>query len=223
MNILVVGAHPDDEILGCGATLGILSKERNIIHSLILGEGITARDQIRKTQVKKLRKNGKKANLTIGIDHIEFFNFPDNKFDSVPLLSLVKVVEKKVKDFEPDIIYTHHFSDLNIDHQLTYQAILTACRPQPDFNYPDIISFFIPSSTDWNIPNPCFGFSPNIFVNVKKTIELKLDALRQYESEMKNYPHSRSLESIRTFSKYWGNRVGLEYVEPFVLVRSIRK
>jgi len=219
--IMVIAAHPDDEMLGCGGTLIKHSKKGDLIKTLILGQGMLSRGED-ESILNQLRADSKKANDIIGVNDLKFFDFPDNAFDSVPLLNIIKVVEKEIDDYEPDIIYTHFSNDLNIDHRRTFEAVMTACRPQPAFKNPDIYSFFIQSSTDWISSTEATQFVPNVFVDVEDEIEQKIEALKTYQTEMKEYPHSRSLESIRVFSQYWGTRVGKLYAEPFVLVRSVR-
>jgi len=219
--IMVIAAHPDDEMLGCGGTLIKHSKRGDYIKTLILGQGMLSRGED-ESILAKLRADSKEANDIIGVNELKFFDFPDNAFDSVPLLKIIKVVEKEVADYQPDIIYTHFSNDLNIDHRRTFEAVMTACRPQPGMKNPDIYSFYIQSSTDWIASTEATQFIPNIFVDVEDEIEQKIEALMAYQTEMKEYPHSRSLESIRVFSQYWGTRVGKYFAEPFILVRSVR-
>lgn len=219
--IMVIAAHPDDELLGCGGTLLKHSRKGDFIKTIILGQGMLSRGEDESILVK-LRADAKQANDLTGVNELKFFDFPDNAFDSVPLIEIIKTVEKEIDELEPDIIYTHFGNDLNIDHRKTFQAVMTATRPQPGMKNPDIYSFYIQSSTDWIASSEKDQFVPNVFVDIEDTIEKKIEALEKYETEMKAYPHSRSLESIRIFSEYWGTRVGKQFVEPFVLVRSIQ-
>ncbi len=217
--ILIIAAHPDDEILGCGATAAKMISEGSQGRTIILGEGQRSRGT-GEENLAVLRESASAANKKIGISEVRLHAFPDNAFDSVRLLDIVKLVEKEVCEFEPDILFTHYGDDLNIDHRITFQAVLTACRPQSESFLPDIYSFFIPSSTDWT-DGYCFrSFTPNVFVDVRNHLDTKLEALSCYTTEMRNYPHSRSIDAVRIFSSYWGNRVGLSCAEPFVLVRS---
>ena len=220
--IVVIAAHPDDELLGCGGTLIKHSKKKgDYIKTLILGQGMLSRGED-ESVLTHLRADAKKANDIIGVNELKFFEFPDNAFDSVPLLKIIKVVENEIDDYQPDIIYTHFSHDLNIDHRRTFEAVMTACRPQPGFKNPDIYSFYIQSSTDWISSTEATQFVPNVFVDVENEIERKIEALAAYQTEMREYPHSRSLESIRVFSRYWGTRFGKRFSEPFILVRSVR-
>lgn len=219
--IMVIAAHPDDELLGCGGTLIKHAKNGDYIRTIILGQGMLSRGEDESILVE-LRADAKKANDISGVNELEFYDFPDNAFDSVPLLNIIKAVEKEIDDYQPDIIYTHFANDLNIDHRKTFEAVMTATRPQPGMKNPDIYAFYIQSSTDWISSTDANQFIPNVFVNIEEEIEEKIKALEAYKTEMKTYPHSRSLEANRVFSQYWGTRVGKQYVEPFILVRSIR-
>lgn len=224
MNILIVSAHPDDEILGCGGTIARLNKEGYKISTLILGEGISSRDGIR--DIKKREKNilelkgeAKKANAILGIREVFFHDFPDNRFDTVPFLDIVKVIEEIKNQIKPDIIFTHYEKDLNIDHQITYRGTITATRPLEEENVKEIYSFETPSSTEWNYP---LSFSPNVFYDISETIDIKLRALEEYKTELREYPHPRSLEGVKFIAKCWGVKVGLEYAEAFKVVRIIK-
>jgi len=170
-NVLVVAAHPDDEVLGCGGTIAKYSKDNNI-YLVILGEGISSRyiqrNEVKKKELLQLRKDSQKVGELLGIKEIFFFALPDNRFDTVSFLDIVKKVEEIIKKIKPEIIYTHYSGDLNIDHRLTFQAVLTATRPVKGCSVKEIYSFEIPSSTEWS-----FGkiekdkiFNPNIFEDI---------------------------------------------------------
>lgn len=218
--ILIIAAHPDDEILGCGATVAKLIQNGGVARSIILGQGMISRGADF-SALETLRNDATIANEILGIHQVSFYDFPDNSMDSVPLLEITKVVESEIARFCPDLIFTHFGNDLNVDHRITFQAVITACRPQPGLATAEIYSFFVPSSTDWIDGYILRPFVPNTFIDVSDTIEEKILALKNYQSEMKSSPHSRSLDSLRVFSRYWGMRVGKEYVEPFVLVRKV--
>lgn len=220
---LIIAAHPDDELLGCGAHAFQLITQGWSGKSIILGEGMTSRNENGTSALglTQLKEDGTRANQCIGITDIAFYDLPDNQFDSIPLLKIVRIIEAEIANYKPDIIFTHYGQDLNLDHRLTFQAVMTSCRPQPNMNIPDIYSFYIPSSTDWVDGNVLAQFMPNAYVDVFTGLDKKLEALAHYTSEMREYPHSRSLESIRNIAKYYGNRVGLSFAEPFILVRKI--
>ena len=217
--ILIVAAHPDDEVLGCFGTVAKLIKKGYKAYTLILGEGKTSRDNFNKKELEKIKDEILKANNVIGIDKIFIEHFPDNRFDSVNLLDIVKVVEKVKNEIKPDIIFTHFQNDLNIDHQITYKAVITATRALKNESVKEIYSFEILSSTEWNYP---LSFNPDVYFDISSTIDLKLKAMSEYKSELREFPHPRSLEGIKLNAKYLGMRVGREYVEAFKCVRIIR-
>ncbi|HIP14699.1 MAG TPA: PIG-L family deacetylase [Sulfurimonas autotrophica] len=222
--ILIVVAHPDDEVLGCFGTVARLIQERYEAYTLILGEGKTSRDEERQVKNKKdeiavLHDEIQNANSAIGIKKVFVESFPDNRFDSVDLLDIIKVVSKVKDEVKPDIIFTHYEHDLNIDHQITYKAVVTATRPMQDECVKEIYSFEILSSTEWNYP---ISFSPDTYYDISNTLDLKIKAMKEYSSELCEYPHPRSLEGIYLNAKYQGMRVGKKAVEAFKCVRIIK-
>ena len=225
--ILVVASHPDDEILGCGGTIAKLSRSGNIVKTVILTKGISSRFDSNKNEIiklqDKLNKSSKAANRVIGVKNLKFFDLPDNQFDNKSLLSLTKVIEKEIKNFKPNIIFTHFINDLNIDHQYTSRAVLTAARPQTKNSVDEILFFEINSSTDYQINSNGLQFMPNYFVDISKTVKLKKKALEIYKSEMKKYPHSRSVKAILNKNISIGNSIGLGSCEAFQIARIIKK
>jgi len=222
--ILIVSAHPDDEVLGCGGTVARLVKEGYQAYTLILGEGITSRDENRdrakrETEIQKLKNQAEKANKIIGVEEVFMYDFPDNRFDTVPFLDIVKVIEKIKNDIKPKIIFTHYEKDLNVDHQITYKAVITATRPVVGEPVKEIYSFEILSSTEWNFP---LSFSPDVFFDITKTLKYKLKAIEIYKSELKKIPHPRSIGSIKINAQMWGIKVGLGYVEAFKNIMTIK-
>mgnify|MGYP000889105075 CR=1 FL=1 len=223
-NILVIAAHPDDEILGCGGTVAKLIKEGFKAYTLILGEGITSRDNIRQRnkrekEILELKEQIRKANKIIGVKDAFFYDFPDNRFDTVALLDIIKVIEKVKDEVKPYIIFTHYKDDLNIDHRITFKSVLTATRPVGNESVREIYSFEIISSTEWNYP---LSFSPDVFFDITDTLNLKLKAMSEYSSELKDFPYPRSLDGIKLNASYWGMKTGIKYVEAFKTVRCIK-
>ncbi len=226
-SILIIVAHPDDEVLGCGGTIARLAMEGCNVYTLILGEGVTSRseerDRVKKRkELTELKRELKNANKILGVKKVYTFEFPDNRFDTMPLLDIIKVIEKIKKDIKPDILFTHHHGDLNIDHQITFKAVMTAFRPHMDETVQEIYSFEIPSSTEWNMPTSATVFIPNYFIDISKTLELKTKAMKEYKSEIRKYPHPRSLEAIEIIAKRWGVQIGRKSAEAFEVIRLIR-
>ena len=226
--ILVVAAHPDDEVLGCGGTMARLAMEGNDVYTLILGEGITARDMERdrinrEKDLGELKNHIIEANKLLGVKKTYTFDFPDNRFDTVPLLDIIKTIEEVKSEVSPDIMFTHHHGDLNVDHNITFRAALTACRPIKDESVKEVYSFEILSSTEWNATSSITYFMPDYFVDVSKSIEAKINALKEYKAELRDFPHPRSLEGVELNAKQWAIKVGLEVAEAFKTIRIIKK
>lgn len=223
--ILVVAAHPDDEILGVGATIAKHKAQGDRAIALILGQGIASRDNVKKEEIAQLIEELEDAAMTagqiIGYDKLYFAHLPDNQFDSINLLEIVKIIEKYSVQIGPDIIYTHHNGDLNIDHQLTNQAVLTATRPIGNTYVKEIYTFETLSSTEWNFNNRKAAFLPNVFNNIEDYMEQKIKAMQCYHSELCSFPHPRSLKGIEIAAQRWGMTVGMKQAEAFELIRKI--
>lgn len=224
-NVLIVAAHPDDEVLGVGATAARHVAQGDKVQCLILGEGQTSRsfdgESAKRSALEDLHAASMEAAKIIGFENVEFADLPDNRFDSIALLDIVKTIEKKINGFRPEIIYTHYIGDLNIDHQRTCQAVLTAARPFIDCCVRDIYAFETVSSTEWNFAG-CGSFRPNVYINVEKYFEKKLEAIRCYQSELRDYPHPRSVKVLECKAMSWGSVVGRKYAEAFMLLRSVK-
>lgn len=221
--VLIVAAHPDDEILGCGGTIARFVKEGYEAYTLILGEGVTARDKKRGRKapseaIINLKKEARRANSIIGVKEVIMNDLPDNRFDAVQLLDIVKMIESAKRKIKPAIMFTHYRNDLNVDHRLTYEAVITATRPVSGESVKRIYSFETLSSTEYNYP---VTFSPDTFFDITKTIKFKLKAFAEYKSEICKYPHPRSAEGIKVSAKNWGIRCGLYFAEAFETVRCI--
>jgi LmbE family N-acetylglucosaminyl deacetylase len=226
-NILVVAAHPDDEVLGCGATIARYAREGHIVSVMILGEGVTSRDDKqqklkRSRELNLIKRYVQKANSLIGVKNIILHDLPDNRFDTIDLLTIIKLIEKQLVKTVPEIVYTHTNCDLNIDHSITHRAVLTATRPQSGNFIKEIYAFEIPSSTEWAFQRFEPAFCPNTFIDIKDTLTLKIRAMNIYKSESKPFPHPRSKEALIALARYRGSAAGLAAAEAFELVRKIR-
>jgi LmbE family N-acetylglucosaminyl deacetylase len=226
MKILIIAAHPDDEVLGCGATIAWLSNEDHEISIAILGEGITSRyhhlDDADKDAVKNLHEQSHKVAKKLGANDLRMFNLPDNRFDTIPLLDIVKILEGLIEKIKPDCVYTHHAADLNLDHVLTNRATLIATRPRENFSVKTVLSYEVPSSTEWAFRTTNPGFQPNVFVDISKTLDTKIEGMKLYDSENREFPHPRSSESLRAIAFRWGSVSGLKAAEAFELIRHIQ-
>lgn len=225
--VLVYAAHPDDEVLGCGGSIARHVAEGDEVRVVILAEGVTSRAAQRDRETSQLELDqlevaAKSANSKLGVQNVKLHAFPDNRMDTVALLDVVKVVEQEMEKFKPTIIYTHHRHDLNIDHRRVHDAVLTASRPLPGRVKSMLLFFEVPSSTEWNGVYPGNAFVPNYYSEISRHLPAKILALKEYEAEMRPWPHPRSLEAVDHLARWRGASVGVDAAEAFVLGRIVR-
>ncbi len=224
--VLIVAAHPDDEVLGCGGVAARHVANGEWVDTLILAEGATARGKRRSetgvsAEVKALKKAARAAAEILGARPPQFAGLPDNRMDTLPLLDIVKYVEEAVERAKPALIYTHHGGDLNIDHRITHQAVITACRSLPGSCVDAIYAFETLSSTEWSTSGIGPGFRPTRFVAIGDMLDRKLQALECYESEMRDFPHARSLKAVEAQAVLRGAAAGVTAAEAFEVIREI--
>lgn len=224
MKVLCIAAHPDDEVLGCGATLARLVRERHEVAVAILGEGVTSRADLTPDQQRRalaaLRDAAGAASRALGIDAApRMLGLPDNRFDTLALLEVVHAVEALVREYDPDLVYTHHAGDLNVDHRVTARAVSTALRPLHGRRLRELRAFEVASSTEWAFDTSGPAFRPQVFVEVGATLEQKLAAMACYEGEARPYPHPRSARALRALAEWRGAQGGMHTAEAFELVQ----
>lgn len=220
MKVVAVVAHADDEALGCGGTLARHVAEGDSVTVVYMADGVTSRTNL-DNGIEERQLASKNAQAILGIHSAYFLGLPDNRLDSLPLLDVVQPLEKIIQKLAPDQVYTHHYGDLNVDHRVTHNAVLTACRPQPGNNIKKIFSFEVMSSTEWNSPG-LLPFLPNHFVDISEFIDTKMKALNAYALEMRPSPHSRSYEHLKFLAYHHGLCVGVEAAEAFMIIRYLR-
>jgi len=219
-NNMVIAAHPDDEILGCGGTLYKYSKKSKI-NLVFLSDGESSRKiKNPKKKIKNRKKCALKVGSLLGAKHIMFGDFPDNRLDNLPSIEITQFIEKCINKIRPDTILTHHYNDLNLDHRVVSNSVITACRPLKSSSVNLILFFEILSSTEWQINDSKNLFNPNWFEDISKEINFKLKLLKIYKDELRTYPHSRSVKGVKALSKYRGVSSGYKFAEGFVLGRK---
>ena len=218
--ILVISAHSDDEVLGCGGTIARYAKSGDKVHLVFMTNGVGSRNA-KIEEIEHRKRVAQESADILGVSSIQQFDFPDNKMDVVALLDVVQAIEEVVDKLRPEIIYTHHIGDLNVDHQITHKAVITACRPQPGFCVKEIYAFEVLSSTEWNTPG-VKPFSPNVYIDITDYIDIKKQALEVYSKEMRQPPHSRSIDNTIRLNALRGNSVGVDYAEALELIRMSR-
>jgi LmbE family N-acetylglucosaminyl deacetylase len=225
MKYLFVAAHPDDEVLGCGGTIARLAKEGHDIFISILGEGISSRYSTREeadpNEIDSLRQKSRKVAYLLGAKDTFFFNLPDNRFDTIPLLEVAKMIENVIDEVRPEVVYTQHGGDLNVDHVTVYRATLTATRPVPGQVIKRVLAYEAPSSTEWSFNRFQPEFKPSVFIDITDTFAIKMKALAIYDSEVRSFPHPRSEKALRHIAGRWGTVVGLQMAEAFELIRCV--
>ena len=222
----VIAAHPDDEVLGCGGTVARMASEGRAVHILLMADGETSRvsDPGQTIDSGKLAARNAAAEAaceTLSCASVEVLTLPDNRLDGLELLDVVKYIEAFVQRYQPLTVLTHHAGDVNIDHRVVHDAVITACRPQPRNPVKELLFFEVPSSTEWRPPGSAESFNPNWFVDISTTLAAKLEALQPYEAELRAFPHPRSLRAVEALARWRGATVGVEAAEAFVLGRKI--
>jgi len=218
--ILIIAAHPDDEVLGCGGLIALECARHTPCHVLILTDGSGGRYD--ETMAAVHRQNTLVANRLLGATAVLRENFPNQALETVPVRQIAHCIEKHLAAIRPAAVYTHHGGDLNRDHRIAHEATLVACRPLPGQGVGALYTYYVPSSTEWNFIQGEKPFVPNVFVDIAATIGKKVAALEIYATECHRYPHPRSPEGLRASARYWGMCVGMEWAEPFQLLRQIR-
>jgi N-acetylglucosamine malate deacetylase 1 len=222
MNILVVAAHPDDEVLGCGGTIARHAADGDDVHILIIAEGVTSRGNEDEDDVSRLHECSKAAAEILNAKPPVHSGFPDNRLDSMDRLDVTKEIEKYIALTHAETVYTHHGGDLNIDHRIVHEAVITACRPLPGSTVRHVFSFETVSSTEWASPSIGQPFRPVHHVEISEHLSKKLAALKCYESEMRSFPHARSLDAVEALARLRGSQVGMKAAEAFQTELDLR-
>lgn len=227
-SVVVVAAHPDDEVLGCGGTLARFAGEGRAVHVLILADGESSRPRPTGVpagdhRVQARAAAAERACAILGCASVDVLSLPDNRLDSIDLLDVVQRIETVIMRHGPTTVLTHHSGDVNIDHRVAHDAVVAACRPQGARSVDELLFFETPSSTEWRPPGSAEHFAPNWFVEISGSLAKKLAALGAYRGEMRDFPHPRSEKAVEALAHWRGATAGVEAAEAFVLGRKISK
>lgn len=220
MRVLVISAHPDDELLGLGGTVARHVERGDTVRLTVMCEGISMRYHPERHAEVVLQSQ--KAAAILGVTDLVHRNLPDQKLDTIPLSDVVAGIEELVQEMRPEVVYTHFGGDINRDHQILAEATLVATRPYAAPFVREILMFETPSSTEWGSPTLLPSFQPQVFVDVSATLEKKVEAFLSYTAEVRAWPHPRSGRALRERAFHWGSLVNLEAAEPFMVVRALR-
>ncbi len=223
MSVLCIVAHPDDEVLGVGGTLARHAADGDDVHICILSDGVTSRyddTDAATAEIRQRRERAERAAEVLGAT-VSLHGYPDNSFDTVPLLDIVQTIEEEIAEHSPDTVYTHHYGDLNVDHEIVCRATVTATRPLADCTVDRVLAFETLSASEWSVPKPTNAFQPNSFVDVSAYLDTKIDALAVYETELREPPHPRTVDTVKKNTEVWGSKAGVHAAEPFELLREV--
>lgn len=219
--VLVVAAHSDDEALGCGGTIARHVAEGDTVYAVFLADGVSSREGAVNFELDKRMKAAECARQVLGITKSYYLGLPDNRLDALPLIEVIRPLEQVISEIKPQIVYTHHYGDLNVDHRVAHQAVMTACRPLPGSSVREIYTFQVMSSTEWNSPG-YMPFLPQYAVDISSYLDVREAALEAYEQEMRAYPHSRSLSHLVALAQHNGAMYGFVAAEVFMIARLLR-
>ncbi len=221
MKILVLAAHPDDEVYGMGGTIAKLSDSGHHVYTLILTEGCSTQYSGNEEIIDIKKEEANLANEILGVKKVFFCDLPDMRLDSLDHVEINKNIEKYMEIIEPDIVFTHHNGDVNKDHRLIFESTLVATRPVLGSSVKKVYTYQVPSSTEWGAPLENDVFIPNTFIDIERYTDKKRLAIEAYKSELRDFPHPRSVKAVQIYDQAAGIKVGLEYAEAFCLIRAI--
>jgi len=217
--VVVIGAHPDDEILGAGGCLARHVLLGHEVHAVVVADGAGSRYPAQ--MMATLEADARRAAAVIGFASLHLLGLPDQRLDTLPFIELTQLLEAQLDRLAPTVVYTHFPGDVNADHAAVARAAWTACRPYARPALRRFAVFETPSSTEWAWPLPGAAFEPNLFVDVSDTLETKIAAMECYGSELRDYPHPRSSRALRERAAFWGSHVGRTAVEPLRVLRDL--
>jgi N-acetylglucosamine malate deacetylase 1 len=219
MNILILAPHPDDEVLGCGATIKKLSEEGNTVFVLVASRG--SKRLYDQTKVEAVRKEALEAHALLGVTKTFFLDFPAPELDTVPLADISREISKVLNENNINVLYLPHRGDIHNDHRVVFNAGLVAARPVGAYSVKEIYAYETLSETEWAAPFADETFIPTCFVNIENSMAVKMEAMKCFKSQLREFPNPRSLETIEALAKFRGATVGFRAAEAFMIIRQI--
>lgn len=223
MKVLVIAAHPDDEVLGMGGTIAKLTSLRHEVHVLIVTDGSSSQyrdDPNLQDIIIKKRQETELCASILGVTKVHYGMLPDMRLDSIPHVEINKVIEELVQELKPQVVYTHFWGDVNVDHQEVFRSTMVAVRPTSSQSVEKVYCYNVPSSTEWAPQVGHNVFNPTVFVKISDFVDIKETAIKSYATELREFPHPRSVEYIKTADKYTGLSVGCDSAEGFIVIRD---
>ena len=217
--VLVIAAHPDDEVLGMGGTIAVHTGQGDDVRVLVVTDGSSTQYPGDADIRARKEQEALRAAKELGVDDYVHLGLPDMRLDTLEHIEVNKVVEEHIRDFGPQVVYTVQ-PDVNQDHRVLFDSVAVATRPTPGHPVRRLLTYAPTSSTEWT-PAAVNWFVPNWYVDVTETLERKVAAFAHYETERREYPHPRSERAIRAAAEFHGTSCGFEYAEPFVLIRGL--
>jgi LmbE family N-acetylglucosaminyl deacetylase len=218
-NILILAPHPDDEVLGCGATIKKLSEEGNQLFVLVVTRGSSKFYSDEK--ILNVRNEAHLAHKLLGVKQTFFLDFPAPELDTIPLADISKEISKVISDNKINVLYLPHRGDIHNDHRVVFNAGLVAARPVGEYFVKEVYAYETLSETEWAAPFADDAFIPTCFVSVENTLNSKMEAMKCFKSQLKAFPNPRSLETIEALAKFRGSTVGFKAAEAFMVIRQI--
>lgn len=219
MSTLIVATHPDDDVLGCGGVIARRSREGIDVHVVIVTRGIP--DLFSVSQIEATRSELSKAHALLGVSTARYLDFPAPRLDVTPNHQIADALRDCIEDVKPYEVFIPHHGDVHLDHQRTFQASLVAARPVGTAAPRKLMTYEVLSETEWSAPVGLQSFNPNTFVDISNTLQCKLEAMALIKSQLKSFPHPRSLPAIQALAEYRGATVGFAAAEAFTVIRSV--
>jgi LmbE family N-acetylglucosaminyl deacetylase len=221
MKVLVVAAHPDDEVYGVGGTMARLAAEGHDVFTLVVTDGSSTQYAGDPERAKQKSAECEQANRILGVRKVLYGNLPDMRLDTVPHVDINATIGGAIREIQPDWVFTQHGGDVNLDHQAVFAATLVACRPVPGLTVRRVYAYEVGSSTEWAAPRVESVFLPNVYINVTETMGRKVAAVEAYVTEVREYPHPRSVGAVKAYAQHRGIQVGYPFAEAFILLREL--